>query len=361
MSLFDLSSIEAAFMRAAVEPYLWRNAMDVVTSAFGGYGAGLFPIDGQFPGQPRTETLEPSFQSYFQNGWVERDLRYRGISIARRYGAYTDFDYISHEEMGRQPYYQEFLRPNGLKWFAGIGLDSPGDFWVLSIQRRGEQDPFTRAQVAEMAQLAKRLSSALSIASAFAFTRAHAAAHAFQYAGKAAILLDRRGQVVLMNELAHKLCDGDLQIISKRLTSIDVNATRALNYALHRLLWTKETALSEAVVLPRQNRRPIIAYIGRLESSIDGILDCQAIVSLHDLDARPKANLDVLRHAFKLTHAEARFAQAIGAGGTLQDAADSVSITRETARSRVKVIFAKTGARRQSELVSLLHRLPFSE
>jgi DNA-binding CsgD family transcriptional regulator len=60
-----------------------------------------------------------------------------------------------------------------------------------------------------------------------------------------------------------------------------------------------------------------------------------------------------LREIFKLTIAEARLAARLAAGSGLDDVSDELGIAKETGRYHLKSIFAKTGARRQAELVAL--------
>jgi len=55
---------------------------------------------------------------------------------------------------------------------------------------------------------------------------------------------------------------------------------------------------------------------------------------------------------FSLTNAEARLVSALAAGLDLDDAASDCGVTKSTARSYLKQVFAKTGASRQAELVA---------
>lgn len=57
---------------------------------------------------------------------------------------------------------------------------------------------------------------------------------------------------------------------------------------------------------------------------------------------------------YELTPAEARVAAALAEGESLEDAAELLGITRNTARTHLKRIFAKTGTNRQGALVRLL-------
>jgi DNA-binding CsgD family transcriptional regulator len=63
-----------------------------------------------------------------------------------------------------------------------------------------------------------------------------------------------------------------------------------------------------------------------------------------------------LARNFALTPAEARLAMHIGKGDTLRRVADAEGITFETARTRLKAVFAKTGTNRQTELALLVAR-----
>ena len=69
-------------------------------------------------------------------------------------------------------------------------------------------------------------------------------------------------------------------------------------------------------------------------------------------DRRSQADrCEQLADLFGLLPSEARLAWAIASGLSLQEAAQELGLTIETARHYSKIIFAKTGARRQAELV----------
>ena len=78
---------------------------------------------------------------------------------------------------------------------------------------------------------------------------------------------------------------------------------------------------------------------------------------INDLGARPLAKAEQLTRAFGLTPGEAQLAAALSSGTTLQDAADELGIGNETARTRLKGVFAKTGVNRQTALIALIARL----
>ena len=54
------------------------------------------------------------------------------------------------------------------------------------------------------------------------------------------------------------------------------------------------------------------------------------------------------------TPAEARLADALAGGASVREAATKLGVTYETARTHLKRLLSKTGARRQAELVRIL-------
>jgi DNA-binding CsgD family transcriptional regulator len=87
------------------------------------------------------------------------------------------------------------------------------------------------------------------------------------------------------------------------------------------------------------------------------LADCQAIVIFIDPDARPKPPEATLRSIFRLSEAEARLGAQLASGDSLQAAAGRLGIAKETSRSQLKSIFAKTGVHRQTELVAMFAKL----
>jgi DNA-binding CsgD family transcriptional regulator len=58
-----------------------------------------------------------------------------------------------------------------------------------------------------------------------------------------------------------------------------------------------------------------------------------------------------------LTAAEARLAALIGAGETVERAAERLGISAHTARTQLKAVFGKADTQRQAELAVLLAKL----
>ena len=105
----------------------------------------------------------------------------------------------------------------------------------------------------------------------------------------------------------------------------------------------------------RMPRRPPEQGAPERESAPDrnqsGMLDLKTVFEF------PVPSEARLRELFGLTAAEARFAQLIASGDTVEEVAEKMGIKLTTARSKLAVIFSKTETRRQTKLVALLSRI----
>lgn len=356
----DLEKLYEAFAAAAVDPSKWNAAMEVAAETTGSVGAILISIKDPTPTLPISRSMEGTLEAYVRDGWISRDERRRIVPIMAKRGVATDLDYVTPEQMGRHPYYQEFLAPLGLKWFAGVKVEAGDDLWGLTLQRSPDQGPFSPEEVRQLATASKALSGSAALGRALSFSRADTALEAFELSGKAVVLLDRGGKVLRANASAEALLGSDLRIVRQRLASADANATAALDRALNALLWHSDgQALMPPVVLPRKGLRPVLAYPSRFPRAVvDHFAAYRAVIVLVDLEPPPSSAAQHLVQVFGLTLAEARLADLMLSGESLESAAAHLDVTYETVRTMIKRVFGKTGTSRQGELVALLSRFP---
>jgi DNA-binding CsgD family transcriptional regulator len=353
----NLQPVERAFAEAAIDPSSWVTALDTVTDLTASFGALLLPITGiAIPNVPFTERLGESTEAYFRNDWHLRDERHHGVPIMVQRGVFDDLDIADMDRIKRHPYYQEFLDPYGLRWFAGVRVACGEDLWCLSIQRTIEQGPFSGAEKRQLAQLSDHLSAGAAIARALGSATTKGALDAFEVSDTAVVLINRMGEAFRANLSAERLLTGDVKIARRKLVAKDMRATAALNCALHNLLWRRiDGGLSPPVLLPRTDKRPLFAYPAKLSSmTANALADCQAIVILIDPDKISRPPDAVLRAAYGLSEAEARLTAQLASGEALDTITERLGIAKETGRSQLKSVFAKLGVHRQAELVAVL-------
>jgi DNA-binding CsgD family transcriptional regulator len=359
MPAWDFKTLEEDFAEAALDPTLWKKALDAVTAKTGSYGAVLIPTTGAaLRTLPFTDSMSSSLEAYVRDGWHLRDERYRGIAKMSQLGVVDDLDIFSPDTIAKHPYYQEFLAPHHLRWFAGIKVCCGDDLWCLSIQRTIDQNPFSQSEKDQLARLSRQLSTSAAIAKALGASAATGVLEAFEISNTAVLLINRHANIFKVNASAQRLLVDDVQIKRGKLVSSDEKSITNLNNAVYNLLQGREAGLAEAVALHRKGRRPLVAYAARFSSmTANALADCQALVILIDPEPGPRPLEATLRSVFRLSEAEARIAVQLGSGESLDAVADVLGVGKETSRTHLKSIFAKTGVHRQAELVAILSRL----
>ena len=75
---------------------------------------------------------------------------------------------------------------------------------------------------------------------------------------------------------------------------------------------------------------------------------------IRDAERKSEASREMVRRLFDLTPAEASLALALANGLSLDEAADTLNIRKNTARAHLRSIFSKIGVTRQTTLVRVL-------
>src|SRR5262245_43251935 len=76
-----------------------------------------------------------------------------------------DYQILSESEMARDPFYSEFLRSVGLRYYLGVVLErTPDKLVVLSVQRTKKQGHVQQREIALMRQLSPHFQRAYEMA-----------------------------------------------------------------------------------------------------------------------------------------------------------------------------------------------------
>ena len=112
--------------------------------------------------------------------------------------------------------------------------------------------------------------------------------------------------------------------------------------------------------LPGSDDPPLVAVVipasaGASASFAAGLAQT-ALLLVKDPSRAPLPSGAVLGRVFGLTAAEARLTEALAAGKSIEQIGDERGTSRGTLRSQLKAAMAKTGTRRQGELIALSYR-----
>ena len=92
----------------------------------------------------------------------------------------------------------------------------------------------------------------------------------------------------------------------------------------------------------------------RGQANLPGMPQADAALFLIRGDDKPPVNATRLQMVFGLTPAETRLAEHLVGGKSLAEIGEQLKLSRETLKSQLRSLFAKTDTRRQGELVALL-------
>jgi DNA-binding CsgD family transcriptional regulator len=363
VNLERLQRAAARLGDAAIDPTIWPEIMEDISVAARAEGAGLLQSDVRTADIPRTAGVDKAFRDYFDQGWHMRDIRAeRGVPLVMA-GANVviDQDILTPEEVERTGLYADLLIPNGVKWWASVAFRAGPAMWALSFQRSPRQGPFEISDKPLLGSVAQRLTEAATLSWAVGRATLTGMTNALELVRQPALAIDRFGRVLETNQLVAPFVAGDIAIRDRRLVLRDRRAAAMLDSLIDQLRVTPDTAtLTVApMIAQREGRRPLLLTALPVDGAArTPFLGARVLLLFTDLDLELPPDSAVVARAFGLSPAETRLAMLVGAGTSPRDAAEQLGIARETARSQLKNVFAKTGTHRQAELVALLGRLP---
>lgn len=346
-----------AIYEAGALPEHWPATLQSIADWLGARGGNLIHSSAkgiQIVSSPGVEEITREFD---RQGWNRSNSRVsRRLARCSHPGFLCDSDLHSAEELATLPLYAEFLNPRQAAAGSATVIQGAQDDGVI-IAIEAFKDHHTSRQASAMLDpLRPHLARASVLSSQAQTARAANLIQAFDCVGTAIALLDRHGKAIAITsrfsaEAAGLISDGPVRLrmreqeSDRRLaeaiaqiersgtgTSIVVNDERRLGAAVLHLIPARRHARE---LLSRVTAFAVLAKAGN--------------------DLLPQA--DVIAALFDLTPAEARVARALAGGMSPTEVARQAGVSRETIRSQLKKVFAKTSTRRQSELASLISRL----
>jgi DNA-binding CsgD family transcriptional regulator/PAS domain-containing protein len=176
------------------------------------------------------------------------------------------------------------------------------------------------------------------------------------------LVLDATGKAILVNRSAREILaakDG-LSLRGDGLHAGDAEETAALHRLLSEALQTgagKGIGSGGVLSVSRPSlRRPYSVFITplRTEQSTFGEPSAVAAVFVSDPERKPETSPEVLRRLYGFTPAESRMAAKLLEGESVEEAAEDLHVSVNTARTHVKSMFDKTDTHRHRELLRLL-------
>lgn len=344
---------------AAVVPELWKVALDGIAEKVDAAGMGLFLVSGRTNGGGVwSDALHELCLGWIAGGWQERTQRTTRMMALDHAGFVADCDVFEGDEAERDDAIVNYLRPAGFGHGLGTGIVMPtGEMALYSAERRFQTGPFTRGDCLKLDPLRPHLARAALLSIRAGLERARGIAATLEALGIPGAVVRDTGRVLAANRLFEDLIPAVVQDRRDRLHLLDERADRLFAAALSRIAAGSLQPDIGSIPMPvaDDDRLPMIVHLLPVRGiAHDFYLHAASILIVTPIDRSTVPAADVLQGLFDLTPAEARVAREIGRAVSVDNLAGSLGVAPETIRKQLKAVLAKTGARRQSELVSLL-------
>ena len=367
-----LSRLLGTLYAAPTTPELWVDFLREVCAQMGASNGALIAHDTRTDEHhifgSLGESIRESSGLYVERYWEFDEWTKRGLLRVGTGQVMIGSDVWPQREFLGSTFYNEFLKQFDIRSVASVATGSvPGEFEALSIYRGPENDGFDIEDIALLEVLLPHLKIAMATRRRIAGLESRIAGceAAFELIKYAMVLLDKEARVVLINSEARSILEQDRSFSWKDSRLVPKRQEEAAKLrgliAMATATATSRATPGGAMSIFRAGMKPLQIIVSPLRSEGASVLPRAVVaVFLNDPERSRAIPTELLRTLFGLTPAEARLALCLLDGKSLSDSAELNCVSRETVKSQISSIFLKTGARRQSELVSLLAHLPFA-
>jgi len=339
----------------SVAPELWPAVLDDLAERTESRGGLLFSARRSLC-WTASGSIRDVFEAYVNDGWFHRCPRRTCIMSQSDPAFFVEQDFWSEDQIKIDPIYRDFFHPRGLGWSAGTGLQVPtGDSIVFSIERTLERGPIEPEHVAMLNSLRPHLARSALVSARLGLQRARGATEALSGLRLPALLLTEGGVVVEANEWMAPL-GGEVRFgAGSRLVLSDKAAQQMLTDALKTIDTAPGLGRCTFPLRDELGRATQVLHLIPIKRSAHDIFGQSfALLMITPVSSERTPSLNLMRSLFDLTAAEARVAQGIAAGKTLEDLAQAGEVSINTVRNQLRRVLEKTGCARQAELAALL-------
>lgn len=350
------------------DPARWPLLLETLAKAVKAHGGLLRQVDfaSDRVGFSETFGYEESFVRAYRDYYVHLDP-YRELLLRQPVGAIL----TTERDTNRQThllseYYNDYERPQDRIHVLGSVLNREHSKLLYFGLHRGERSrEFAPRDLRLVRLLLPHLARAVQLQGILdqSSQRQSLAESALDRIRLGVMLVDGHGRPFHLNRAAESLMAGTRALA----TGPDgLSATKAGDTARLRRLIASAAAVTAGLGVEGGGDLQVMAPDGRtalqiwvtplsrpqLDATFRAPAECAAVfVSRAGTVSLPWRRL---ANHYGLTPAEARLAASLCEGMSLEEATSLAGVSIHTARSQLKTVFAKTGARRQSELTAML-------
>jgi DNA-binding CsgD family transcriptional regulator len=287
------------------------------------------------------------------------DPRRKVLSALPANRAHCCNDFFGDGYVSKSEYYQDLLIPNGMRYTMGgrLNCDNPAEEAYVYVFRNPGGRPYDQRDREKFQSVLGHLQRAFHLHFKARSLRddAFLGRSALDKLSLATFIVDLKGYLLLSNQSGQSLLDSERPFVC-------ANG----KFLIRDRLWQARIQQTIEDAIQRQSRRALHAtfsdgsnaYLVLTPMERGGGLSPTVMLTVSDIDHQPVASSEALVSMFGLSQAEIRLTQALLRGSVPAEYATHAGISLPTVRGHLRSILAKTGARRQTDLIRLLSLLP---
>jgi DNA-binding CsgD family transcriptional regulator len=307
-----------------------------------------------------TPNMDEIGRRFVNENWMERNSRGR-LAVEKGFVGIGRFasgeELFAAGEQEQDPMTNELFRPYGFGRVAGFITDLPhGDTIIMNVEQYWENGPIDDAALGKLNRLYPHLARGLLLAGRADFERSRTAVETLAALGIPAAAVTSQGRVVVANDgfsaATHLLTTrgGD------RLALHDRIADRMTSDALASIR-TADGPRSVPVRAEAGGPAVAIVQVVPVRRSAHDVFGGTAAIMVLSETRHSVPDAALVHSLFDLTPAELAVAQAIAAGQSPAQIAQSTGRSLSTIRNQLRSVMSKTGSGRQAELAILMRQL----
>lgn len=362
----DILAVVSDIYDAALDPLHWPVVVSRLAVLFDSNTAALLAADRRFERTNVAEligydaTAAMSYQDYF----APRDILFQDALTRPSAEIYLDTMYPDQRAIERSEIHNDLFRPHAAeRLMAGFVLRDSDRLSVLSLRRRASAGEFSEDDAKVLSLLLPHLRRAFQLRRHF-FELEHAAdafAEPLERLSIGTVLIDAGSTILRMNRPAERMVS-DITGLSTwhgRLVFTGSAGARIAGLIDGAVKVARGDGLRSGGLLHLSRpsgRAPYQLLVSPLPRTSRWPENAAVLLLLKDPEDRSPPPEAALRALFGLTPREAALASLLTDGQSLDAAAGTLGMTKETARFHLRHVLGKTATRRQSELVITLQR-----
>ncbi len=360
-----------AVYRSALEPQAWDEVMQLMRRSFPSSAQTFYFLHLQ-PRRIQPVSLagiEPKWvrnfnEHYFapDNPWIRLTQRLHRPGVVRTTERLERFTQ-DRGVLYRSSYYNDWMKPQGLKHNIGNTLLAEGGLVAnITLFRPPDMKTFSAAEVRRFEDLSTHMTRALRMAMRLQRPQdCPASAALFDAMPQAIALIDARRRLLYANAAMESVLRRRAGLA---LRQGELNATQA-GVEQTFAAWVASSLQaadggptgSDVLTLPQGDQRHLSVRAMPVNGPMGGLLPNSTLLLMTTEHApREAMSRAAIGQLFGCTPTEARLAELLAQGSSLRQAAQQMGVTYGTARVYLKIVFDKTGARTQAQLVARLLR-----